>query len=148
MKITLHRNESVAGATVGVLHIDGAFACHTLEDEVREVPGEPVEAWKIKGATAIPAGTYTVALQDSNRFGADTLTLLDVPGFQYIRMHAGNTADDTEGCVLLGMRATEASLVGGTSRPAVALVKGEVQAAIGRGEAVTIEIVNAGGVLA
>jgi hypothetical protein len=148
MKITLHRNDSVAGATVGTLHIDGAFACHTLEDEVREVPGQPVEAWKVKGATAIPAGQYVVALQDSARFGADTLTLLDVPGFQYIRMHAGNTANDTEGCVLLGMRATEASLVGGTSRPAVNLVKSEVRAAIDRGEVVTIDIYNAGAVVA
>jgi Family of unknown function (DUF5675) len=142
MKITVTRNASCAGATIGVMHIDGAYACHTLEDEVREVEGEPVEAWKIHGQTAIPVGDYIVSLEDSARFGPDTLTINNVPGFKYIRMHAGNVAADTEGCLLLGMRATEASLVGGTSRPAVALVKGEVRAAIDRGEVVHIHISN------
>ena len=143
MKLTLQRKPSFAGATIGTLHIDGGFACHTLEDEVREVPGEPVATWKIHGATAIPAGEYIVSLQDSNRFGSDTLTLHDVPGFEYIRMHAGNTSADTEGCILLGLRATDASLVGGTSRPAVELVKGDVRAAIDRGEAVHISVLPA-----
>jgi len=145
MKITLNRALSRAGATIGKLSIDGIFACYALEDQVREVPGQPVESWKVHGATAIPAGTYRVTLEHSSRFGPDTLTINNVPGFQYIRMHAGNTAADTEGCPLLGMQATEASLIGGTSRPAVALVKGEVQRAIARGELVTIEITNHAG---
>ena len=83
-----------------------------------------------------------MSLEDSPRFGTDTLTLHDVPGFQYIRMHAGNTSADTEGCILLGLRATECTLVGGTSRPAVALVRDEVRSAIDRGEAVHITISN------
>ena len=70
------------------------------------------------------------------------MTLLNVPGFEFIRIHAGNTANDTEGCLLLGMRATDVSLVGGTSRPAVELVKAKVRAAIERGETVTIDIQN------
>ena len=91
---------------------------------------------------AIPAGTYSVTLEMSGRFGPDTLTINDVPGFKYIRMHSGNTAKDTEGCPLLGMQATEFSLIGGTSRPAVALVKSEVKKAIERGESVTIQVNN------
>lgn len=142
MKITVLRTPSFSGATVGALYIDGIFACHTLEDEIREVEGQPVADWKIKGATAIPAGEYRVTLENSNRFGPDTLTINDVPGFSFIRMHAGNTSADTEGCLLLGMRATDCSLIGGTSRPAVALVKGEVLRAVARGEPVFIDINN------
>jgi len=142
MKLTLNRRPSVAGATIGKLSIDDVFACYTLEDQIREVVGQPVESWKVHGATAIPAGTYRVTLEHSGRFGPDTLTIHDVSGFKYIRMHAGNTAADTEGCPLLGMQATDHSLIGGTSRPAVALVKGEVQRAIARGEPVFIEINN------
>lgn len=144
MNLTLERMSSFGGATMGRLLIDGVFCCHSLEDEVREVLGVPVASWKIKGATAIPAGRYMVALQDSPRFGPDTLTLLDVPGFQYIRMHAGNTSGDTEGCILLGMRATDVSLVGGTSRPAVGLVKAKVAEAVDRGNVTYIEIGNSG----
>jgi len=143
MKITLTRRASKGGATIGKLHINGVFACATLEDEVREIEGVPVADWKIKGKTAIPQGSYRVSLEYSPRFGADTLTIHDVPGFVGIRMHAGNVHGDTEGCPLLGMQATEMSLVGGTSRPAVALVKQEVRQAIERGEGVTIDISNA-----
>ena len=142
MKLTVLRAPSHGGATIGKLYIDGVFACNTLEDEVREIAGQPVHEWKIKGCTAIPVGVYRVTLESSPRFGPDTLTLLDVPGFQYIRVHAGNTASDTEGCLLLGLRTTDVSLVGGTSRPAVELVKREVRAAIERGEIVEIDIQN------
>lgn len=145
MKLNVARAPSMGGATLGKLYIDGVFTCHTLEDEVREIEGMPVDAWKIKGATAISAGQYRVTLEQSARFGPNTLTLHDVPGFECIRMHAGNTSDDTEGCLLLGMQATDVSLIGGTSRPALALVKAEVQGAIARGEKVTIDIVNAVG---
>ena len=142
MKISLHRRPSVGGATIGKLHIDDVFACYTLEDEIREAEGVSVADWKIKGHTAIPAGKYTVTLEYSNRFGPDTLTINDVPGFKYIRMHAGNTTADTEGCPLLGMQSTEVSLIAGTSRPAVAFVKGDVAQAMRRGEGVTIDIYN------
>lgn len=144
MKLTLLRRPSVGGATIGKLYIDGVYACCTLEDEVREIEGVPVAAWKIKGATAIPSGEYRVTLEHSGRFGPDTLTINDVPGFVAIRMHAGNTSADTEGCPLLGMQATEVSLIAGTSRPAVALVKAEVMRAIREDEVVTIDINNAG----
>ena len=142
MIITLQRRPSHGEATIGKLSIDGTFACYTLEDQVREVPGQPVEAWKIHGKTAIPAGDYRITLENSNRFGPDTLTVNNVPGFSGVRMHAGNTSEDTEGCPLLGMQATDTSLIGGTSRPAVALVKGEVQRAISRGELVTMQVRN------
>lgn len=142
MRLVLTRSPSVNNATVGTLYIDGGLACHTLEDQIREIPGVPVADWKIPHVTAIPAGEYIVFLENSGKFGPDTLTLKDVPGFTYIRMHAGNSSTDTDGCILLGMRATEWSLVGGTSRPAVEMVKAEVRAAIDRGEVVHIEVRN------
>jgi hypothetical protein len=143
MKLTLIRQPSFLNTTIGRLYIDGVFACATLEDEVREIPGVSVEVWKVPGSTAIPAGTYTVDLQYSGRFGVETPTLLNVPGFDLIRMHAGNTDEDTEGCILLGLQATDHTLIGGTSRPAVQLVKNELLAAAARGETTTIDISNA-----
>lgn len=142
MKLTLKRAPSFAGATMGRLYINDAFVCRTLEDEIREVQGQPVEKWKIHGKTAIPSGTYRVTLEYSPRFGVDTPTINSVPGFQQIRMHAGNVQTDTEGCVLLGMQATECTLIGGTSKPAVRVVKQELLEAIERGETITITIEN------
>ncbi len=142
MKITVIRSPSLGGATIGKLYVDGAFKCHTLEDEIREIAGQPVQNWKINGVTAIPAGVYQVTLETSPRFGPDTLSIKNVPGFSYIRMHAGNTSDDTEGCILLGLQAGPASLIGGTSRPAVNLIKDLVRSAINQGEQVMIDIIN------
>ena len=95
MNLLLLRRDSFHGATIGKLYIDDVLACHVLEDQVREIVGQPVGTWKVKGATAIPIGTYAVTLEESMRFGPDTLTVCNVPGFSYIRMHAGNTAADT-----------------------------------------------------
>ncbi len=147
MKIEIRRNPSNAVCTIGKLYIDGVFTCHTLEDVVREVVGQPVSTWKIKGQTAIPSTLYTgydylVTLQHSNRFGVDTITINDVPGFTSIRAHAGNQASDTEGCPLLGMSASATGIVAGTSRPAVALVKGRIAEALNAGDTVTLSITN------
>lgn len=147
MLLTLRRRPSLGGATIGTLHDSskvGAaeFLCYTLEDEIREQEGVPVAVWKIKGATAIPAGRYRITLEQSPRFGPDTITINGVPGFVAIRMHAGNTSGDTEGCPLTGMAVTANSIVGGTSGPALKLVKERIKAAIARGESVWIEVQN------
>lgn len=142
MKLTLNRRPSIGGATIGELVEDGVRLCWTLEDEIRERVGEPVANWKIRGATAIPAGEYRVTLEHSPRFGPDTLTINNVPGFTGVRMHAGNTSDQTDGCPLLGLRVTETSIVGGTSAPAVALIKARVRAALQAGQHVLLSINN------
>ena len=142
MKLTLNRRPSVGGATIGELMLDGARLAYTLEDEIREQPGVPVGNWKIRGATAIPAGNYRVTLEDSPRFGPGTLTINGVPGFTGVRMHGGNTSDDTLGCPLLGLRVTDTTIVGGTSQPALALVKSRVRAALAAGQQVWIDINN------
>lgn len=94
MTLLVERAPSVNGATIGRLSIDGAFFCYTLEDQIRPV--------KIKGATAIPAGTYTVKLTPSPRFGRVLPELLKVPNYVGVRIHAGNRHQDTEGCILVG----------------------------------------------
>lgn len=146
MQLTLQRTHTNGPRTFGKLSINGRYLCHTLEDEIREQPGQPVAAWKIKGATAIPSTTYgqpyRVTLENSPRFGPDTLTINDVPGFSGVRMHAGNTEADTEGCPLLGMAINDAGIVGGTSRPAVELVRTLVRQALADGYHVWLEVAN------
>lgn len=94
MELLLVREPSSDEATLGVLFVDGAFECFTLEDVVRPV--------KVKGATAIPAGRYRVRVTFSPRFRRLLPLVEDVPGFEGIRFHAGNSAADTEGCILPG----------------------------------------------
>lgn len=94
MKLTLVRDQLSAQRTLGVLYDDVGKFCYSLEDTVRDV--------KIKGQTCIPYGTYAVKLTLSNRFQVVLPLLLDVPGFEGIRIHAGNTEADTEGCILVG----------------------------------------------
>lgn len=102
MKLTLKRGKSSAVSTIGELFVDGKFECYILEDVVREKPGVPVSEWKIKGKTAIPVGVYGVALTMSPKYGRIMPLLVNVPGYEGIRIHSGNVAEDTEGCLLTG----------------------------------------------
>lgn len=97
MDMTLIREGSANGRTFGSLAVGGAFECYTMEDEVRPT-GE-----KVPGRTAIPAGRYQVQLTHSPRFGKIMPLVCDVPGFEGIRIHVGNTEADTEGCILVGL---------------------------------------------
>ena len=97
------REPSLEGTTMGSLYLNGHWQCWTLEDEIRET-GQPVAEWKIAGKTAIPAGRYGVRLSLSQRFKRILPELLDVPGFTGVRLHRGNTIEDTEGCLLVGRK--------------------------------------------
>lgn len=101
-------------ATIGQLYIDGAFKCYTLEDVVRP------EGEKIPGATAIPKGTYTVTVDYSERFKKLLPHILDVPNFEGVRIHGGNTSADTEGCILVGMSKNDDSIY--NCKPALDLI--------------------------
>tara|TARA_R110000868_G_C10799763_1_gene756975 strand:+ start:190 stop:609 length:420 start_codon:yes stop_codon:yes gene_type:complete len=138
MKITIHRNPTRGGATIGTLAINGVPQCFTLEDAVHEQDGVPVGDWKIAGQTAIPRGTYKVVVDQSARFGRPMPHILDVPGFTGVRIHAGNTAADTEGCVLVGYSEAEAFV--GRSREAFASLFWVINAAFQAGEQITITL--------
>ena len=102
MILRVERFEFGPKATVGNFMVNGSRFCFCLEDVVREVPGKPVGEWKVAGVTAIPYGTYDVVIVYSQRFQRRMPLLLNVPGFNGIRIHSGNTDADTEGCILLG----------------------------------------------
>lgn len=103
MELTLTRTEKTKDYTMGSLEIDGEHFCDTLEPTWRDLgPGRP--GHKIAGRTAIPDGRYPVAVTWSPKFKKWLPLLLHVPQFEGIRIHAGNTPDDTEGCILVGLR--------------------------------------------
>ena len=105
MKLLLKRIALKSTYTIGRLYIDGKYFCDTLEPQVRDLNhngffdnGEK----KVAGKTAIPYGTYKVTLTLSPRFGRILPLLHDVKEFVGVRIHSGNTADDTQGCILVG----------------------------------------------
>lgn len=97
MELTLTRRILTKNSTIGELFIDGKRECFVLEDTYRVPP-----AAKVPGATCIPCGRYSVRKTFSPRFKQDMYLVENVPGFQGIRIHPGNTKDDTEGCLLPG----------------------------------------------
>ena len=107
MRILLQRHALKAGYTIGRMEINGRYFCDTLEDTDRGLRGSMTEdeiaALKVKGATAIPTGTYRIDMQTrSPRFGRVLPRLLRVKGYAGVLIHSGNTAADTEGCILVG----------------------------------------------
>lgn len=96
MKLTVKRTFKGNAYTIGKLYIDGRYFCDTLEDVVRPT------GVKVYGQTAIPAGQYDCELTYSPRFKRILPLLKDVPNFEGVRIHSGNTASDSEGCILVG----------------------------------------------
>lgn len=102
MIIRIVREPTRDDGTFGVVFVDGHFFGFSLEDTVRETPGVPVDRWKVKGVTAIPAGAYVARLALSPRARRDVPWLDDVPGFSAIQIHPLNRTDETEGCIGIG----------------------------------------------
>lgn len=140
MRLRLERFEFQPDVTLGKLYVDGVYQCFILEDVVREEPGIPVAQWKVSGKTAIPTGTYNLIYNMSNRFKRNMFLLLNVPGFEGIRIHSGNTSADTEGCLLTGTMRTSNAVQG--SKGALAVLELKVVPSIQRGEKVTVEIIG------
>lgn len=98
MELKVERKWPKDTYTVGRLYVDGKLFCNTLEDRVRDLNTEE----KIYGETAIPAGRYRVIFNWSPKFGRNLPRLLNVPHFEGILIHPGNTAADSAGCILVG----------------------------------------------
>ena len=118
-------------STRGVVTVEGAYFCYSLEDKVRKV--------KIPGRTAIPAGRYRCIITYSNRFKKQMLLLVGVPGFEGIRPHGGNKIADTEGCPLLAKNAHADDHISGSMSDAMFKV---VKAAIDAGREVWFNVVD------
>ena len=131
MNIQLKRRYLGEGYTIGSLSIDGQYFCDTLEDVVRQV--------KVYGKTAIPYGRYNIILNVSPRFGRILPRLIDVPQFDGVLIHRGNTAEDTAGCILVGENKVKGKVINSTPYE-IGLVK-MMHEALDRGEKITIEII-------
>lgn len=107
---------------------------YILEDAVREIPNKSVRAWKVKNETAIPVGTYEVEKTFSQRFGKMVYQLMNVPGFEGVRIHSGNTSHDTEGCLIIGKERDEKNGEVSGSRVAKDALERVLDAAVARGE--------------
>ena len=135
MRLILKRLYLKTDYTIGKLSMDGKYFCDTLEDQVRDLTKER----KIPGRTAIPAGVYEIVVNVSPRFKRKLPRLLDVPGFDGILIHRGNTAEDTAGCILVGENRERGKVINST-RYEVQLT-GILERAQEKGE-ITIEIIQ------
>ena len=135
MKLKVERLWKKPGYTVGRLYVDGKFFCNSLEDTVRDLNRER----KVPGKTAIPYGEYKVVFNWSPKFGRNLPRLLNVPAFEGILIHPGNTADDSSGCILVGKNTKVGRLT--ESRYTSDRLNVLVKDAQRKGESITIEIV-------
>ena len=106
MRIELVRIAFKDTYTIGKLYVDGKYFSDVLEDVDRGLDSSMSESEilekKVKGQTAIPTGHYVINITYSPKYKRMMPLLLDVKGFSGIRIHSGNTAKDTEGCLLVG----------------------------------------------
>lgn len=154
MKLKVDRKWKKATYTIGRLYVDGALFCNTLEDKDRgltqSMPTGKINQIKVKGETAIPTGTYGVAMNIvSPKFasvkwikdfcGGMMPRLLSVKGYDGILIHNGSTAKDSAGCILVGKNTQVGKLT--QSRDTFKELYKLMRAAADKGEEISIEIV-------
>ena len=117
MELLVKRVAKKDNYTIGKLYIDGVYFADTLEDCDRgltqDMPLEEIKAKKVYGKTAIPKGTYKVYMNVvspkfkdrswAKPYGGKLPRLLNVPNYEGVLIHVGNTAEDTSGCLLVGI---------------------------------------------
>lgn len=142
MNLTLKRIYLGDEYTIGHLYIDGKYFCDTLEDKNRDINkngkfdnGEI----KIYGETCIPFGIYEVKITWSERFKKYMPQVMNVPEFTGIRIHSGNTKEDSLGCILLGYNKIKGKVI--NSRETCNLFYNIVQIAVNKGEKIILTIV-------
>lgn len=107
LHILITRNWRKTDYTVGRLYVNGKQLCNSIEDTDRRLfQGQPLSEIlkiKVKGKTAIPTGTYRIRVTESPKFKRPLIEVVDVPGFSGIRIHALNSAEQSEGCIGPGL---------------------------------------------
>ena len=155
MKLKVLRFSSQEDSTSGLLFLEDnqeiKFLCYTLEDEKRDV--------KVRGETRVPSGTYKLELRTEggfhnkykNRYGKfhkGMLHVTNVPNFEFILIHTGNTDEHTAGCLLVGDSQENNVIVKdgfiGKSTNAYKRIYPDISKAISEGKEVTIEYINIG----
>jgi len=143
MELRLNRYGNTSSSSGGALSINGQFFCHTCEDAPHPE--------KIPRETRIPEGHYEIKLRDEggmneeyknkHSFHRGMLHLQFVPGFQWVYIHPGNNAGQTEGCILVGFTANSCNGFSlGRSEMAYTTLYKQILSAIDRGERVHITI--------
>jgi hypothetical protein len=146
MVISIIRKPSEKGCTLSTWYVDGQYQCVGIEDVVRG-QGQP----KVHGQTAIPAGTYRVRNTMSTRFKRILPQLFDQPGKTTlfgsrpidncgVRIHSGNYATDTEGCLLPGTTVAAGGTMVTNSRVAFDSLFAKINEALARKETITLTI--------
>ena len=120
MRAIVKRDYKREDYTIGRVYIDGEFFCHSLEPEDRglqqNMDEKDILRLKVPGKTAIPSGVYKVKMSRSPKYKRVMPEVLGVKGFIGIRIHSGNSADDTEGCILMGDNTQKGRLTGSRER--------------------------------
>lgn len=120
MKLLLKRQYKKLEYTIGKLYIDGKYFCDTIEDTVRDLHGTNGKA-KIYAKTAIPEGTYKVTMDVvspkfrnvswAKPYGGKVPRLLNVPYFEGILIHVGNTEKNSAGCIIIGQNKIKGQVI-------------------------------------
>lgn len=154
MELTVHRKYRKETYTIGNLYINGEFFCNTMEDKDRGLKQTDdiahIKAVKVPSETAIPVGRYNVSMDViSPKYsgvafyrdlcGGRVPRVMDVPGFDGILIHAGNTAADTAGCLLVGSNKAKGKVL--ESKATFTELYGRMKKAHDAGEEITIEYV-------
>ena len=155
MRLKVIRKWKKGTYTIGQLLVDGAFFCNTLEDKDRGLTQDTelavIKAAKVYGETAIPSGVYDVVMDEvspkyravkwynKNCRGGCMPRIQDVPGFAGILIHPGNSALDSNGCILVGKNTAVGRVT--QSRDYFLRLYKLMAAAFDRGEDIILQIV-------
>ena len=148
MKLLLKRIAKKPTYTIGHLYVDGKYVADTLEDKDRGLSQhmslDEIKSKKVYGETAIPTGTYQVVtnivspkFKDkawAKPFGGKMPRLINVPGFEGILMHPGNTDKDSLGCILIGQNKVKGKVINSQA------TFGKLMSILGKANDITITI--------
>ena len=155
MILTLKRIYTCKDYTIGHLYVDGSYICDTLEDTDRMLDSsmtlDQIANIKVKGMTAIPTGRYKVLMNivspkySKSKYYMNICKgrvprLDNVPGYSGVLIHVGNTAADTEGCLLLGYNKVKGQVL--NSKVAFEKVYNKLSIAKSIGQTIYIDIVR------